>query len=317
MPSLYGFADQTDTSKILNRLRRLDASVPRTRGGVLQSTGSGMTTAPDGLFGPNGQVLLASADISKVGSLSPTFNNTGFGISATDVGMVIYWDGVNAGSQIIVLHRADGTRLAIPPGQITVTGLTAGTTYYALPFWSSYNQCTIGWVQGTVGAPQILFTSIIDLTNAWQQNQANREPLTSTYLTFATNTSSASYNPPVTAPGGGTLHCVMLGTEIETVDGEDYETKHYHEGVWWYIRDSQRHWLNCTINHRLYDAEGFPKQAQDFEIGDVIVHRTGNFEVVESAQFDRACTKVEVLMPRVHLFWANGFLSHNIKMNPQ
>jgi hypothetical protein len=112
------------------------------------------------------------------------------------------------------------------------------------------------------------------------------------------------------------LHCVMLGTEIESIDGEEYETRHYHENHWWYIRDSEMHWINCTYNHRLYDAEGFPKQAQDFEIGDVIVHRRGNFEVVESNGFPRVCTKIQVMMKRVHLFWANGFLSHNIKMDP-
>jgi hypothetical protein len=319
MPSLYGFADQTDTTKLLNRLKRLDSNVQRTRGGTLQPTSSGRITVPEGLFTTAGQFNMSSTHISTVGNLSPTYNNMGFGISATETTAAIYWDGINASSQIIVLHRADGTRQSIPPGQLTVTGLTGGTTYYALPFWTDSSQCTVGWVPGTVGTPQIFFTSITDLTNAWQQNQIGREPLTTSYLTFKTNTvgsGSTPYNPPITDPHSNPLGCVMLGTEIEAVDNEEYETVHYPEHTWICIRTKDSRWVNVTNNHRFYDPEGYPREAQEFEKGDYIVHRKGTLEVETADTFLRTCTKVQVKMNKIHLFWANGFLSHNLKMLP-
>jgi len=310
---LYDFKDSRDASRILNRVQRLEANVPRTRGGKLQKTSSGLTTVSNSLFDANGKLLLSSSNISNIGSVSPSYNNQGFGVSATDTTATIYWDGVNAGSHIIVLRRADGTGQAIPAGSVTITGLTANTTYYALPFWGPYNKCNIGWILGTAGVPPFLFTSTADLLAAWKQNQANREPLTSTYMTFKTNTTPTSYNPPVTNPAGGTLQCVMQGMEIEPLDNAECEKVYWPEVYFWYLR-AGGHWLKCTPNHRLYDGDGFPREARDFEEGDWIVLKEGNFQVEMTHEWNQACTKVEVKMPRVHLYWANHFLSHNVKM---
>lgn len=102
----------------------------------------------------------------------------------------------------------------------------------------------------------------------------------------------------------------MLGTEIEPLDNEEVEYEKHEEDHWWYLCDSEMHWVHCTCDQRFYDENGDTKQAQDFEPGDIIVHRTGNFEITESGNRPRFATKVELRMKRIHLFWANGFLSH-------
>ena len=108
---------------------------------------------------------------------------------------------------------------------------------------------------------------------------------------------------------------VMVGTEIQTLDSEEYETKSYPEMHWWYIRDSERHWVYTTRTHQFYDSEGFPKQAQDFEPGDIIVHKGGDFEVVESDVHFRVSSKTLISMTKIHLYWANGFLSRDVKLD--
>ena len=126
-------------------------------------------------------------------------------------------------------------------------------------------------------------------------------------MTFTTPASSGGGGGP---SGGG---CVMLGTLIEEFQGFPYSTINVPCSDWWRI-EAGGACVNCVPEHRFYDAKGNPKQAKDFEIGDWIIRKNGDFQVTESYGFMRACTKVDVRMSKLHLYWANGFLSSNNKI---
>jgi len=109
---------------------------------------------------------------------------------------------------------------------------------------------------------------------------------------------------------------VMLGTDIETVDGSNYSTIHYPNDKWWRLVDEAGNWIHCTPNHRLYDSVGVPLEASKWKVGGYNCTPGGDYMVVESGPFNRACTKVMVSMPKLHMYWANGWLSHNTKILP-
>lgn len=253
----------------------------------------------------DGQISLLSAGIVMRGSAAPTLNSFGFAYTATTTQATIYWDGTN-GSQVIVQKRNDRSRQTIPPGSITITGLSAATRYYLLPFWPPANACQIGWVPGTVGSPQICFTVITDSNAVIAQNFQEREPLSSGYMYFDTPASGTG------GGGGGGGACVMTGTDIETLGDEPYSTHLHRQSQWWRVQ-SGPYSLFCTPNHPLYDAMGNRIQARDVKVGSLLTHRDGDMKIEVSEGFVKSCTKIEVVMRKVHLFYANGFLSHNQK----
>lgn len=283
-------------------------NLPYLRGDT-QVPSSGNFAPLDKSFVDNGTISLLSTGVIMRGSTAPTLNSFGFAYTATDSQATVYWDGTNA-SQVIVQKRNDRSRQVIPPGNITITGLSPSTTYYLLPFWPPANACQIGWVPGTVGSPQICFTVTTDGDALIAQQFQEREPLSNGYMSFTTAAGGGS-------GGGGTGGggCVMRGTDIETLGDEPYSSHLHRQSSWWRIQ-AGAYVLNCTPNHPLYDAMGSRIEAQEIKVGDWLTHRDGDVQVELSEAFVKSCTKEEVLMKKVHLFYANGFLSHNMKPAP-
>ena len=304
-------------------LQRLQTGAQRTQRGLLRPTNGVYARIPrDGLFTQgnlNQQIDLSSTVLRKIGGTSVAANTAGFAYTSTTTTITWFWDGTN-GSAVIVITRADGSKFRVPiaGSNLTITGLIANTTYYFLPFWNISNQCNIGWVQGTTGNPQIAFvvgdTTDANLTPQYllQQTMQGVEPLSNGFMTAATTAGGGGGGG---AGGGGTPGngCVMSGTQIEPLGEGGYTVEVLSETQWVYIKTVGGNELNCTFDHPLYDANRGKVRADTVTRGDTMIMDDGEQEVEHSQFFSRKCSKHKVHMPHGHLFWANGFLSHNWK----
>lgn len=308
---VYSFASPDDIS---TRLRRLERGEQYLRAGSLVTPSGAFAGVPVSLLDGN-RIDLTSTDLSTKGSIPP-FGVVGtFGYSATATSITIYWDGTNSSVKLRII-RADGSVVQIPTNSLTVSGLTAATSYGFLPFWSVFNNCGIGFVKGDSGTPQFGFTlAARTVVASVQQAYQGREPLTPGFITFSTpasGTTTGTGGSGGTGSGAGT--CIMLGTDIETMGGGEYHTQHHPQNEWIHLAaDGYPRSLNCTPNHPLYHAEKGKIQARKFSVGDWIITEQGERKVTQVKPFVRVCTKVEVKMPSGHLFFANGFMSHNMK----
>jgi len=280
------------------------------------SAGSYARIPVDGLDSTTrGRIATYNTTQAKLGGVSPSTNRNGFAYTSTDSSITWYWDGTN-GSHILVLHRADRTQFVIPVtgSGLTVSGLTASTNYYFLPFWSPLNTCNVGWVPATHGTPQIAFV-LADTTDpingpnyVIQQNYQDREPITSSYMLAATAAGGGSGGG-----GGGGGNCVMAGTDIETLGGIPYQCEVTPESQWVRITVEDGRSLACTFDHPLFHSENGRIPAYDVEVGDLLIMDNGERKVKEKIEFTKVCSKWKIMMEDGHLFHANGFLSHNLK----
>jgi hypothetical protein len=119
------------------------------------------------------------------------------------------------------------------------------------------------------------------------------------------------YQPPIR------VLCVMLGTVIETLGPSPWHQEQFPQYNWVRIYTKNGRELICTPEHPVFTARAGRTEARDVRKQDMIVTQTGEEEVVESKAFNRAGIKVCVHMDWGHLFWANGILSHNIKVDRQ
>jgi hypothetical protein len=302
---------QPDSSWLVKMTsKKYGQNIQYIRGGKAVPTTGGFLPL-DKNFINNGKIDLTGNAIRKQGANAVSVSEAGFAFTATSTSITLYWDGTN-GSQVIVQRRSDHSRQVIPPGSITTTGLTPSTRYYFLPFWTPANSCQIGWSVGTSGTPAIAFLSNTDLNALQEQNFQNREPLSGGYM-YADTPASGSGGG---GTGGGGTSCVMQGTDIETLGDSPYSTQIIKCDDWWHICVEGGHSLNCTPDHPLYTSKGERIMAMDVRKGMILTHREGDLAVLESYSHRRACSKINVVMEKVHLFYANGFLSHNQKAFP-
>jgi len=306
-----GFTSVSGTSP---QVQRLETGAQRIQRGTIRPTSGTYARIPKSLISnPTGTkqfVNLSDSIVRKIGSVSPQTATNGFGYTSDGSSITIYWDGTN-GSKVIQIHRADQSvfNLPVAGSGIQVTGLSNGVTYYFLPFFSTTGNA-VGWVKGTIGSPQIAFV-VGDTTDPVngpiyiirQSSQAN-EPLSAGFMPIPCGT-GGSGNPD----NGG---CVMQGTQITPVGDIPMELKFLPEQEWVYLKLDDGRELKCTYDHPLYSETG-KTQASMLIAGEPLLTDTGLRKIVESSFFTQSATKVKVSMPEGHLFFANGFLSHNIK----
>lgn len=311
---------------IQSRLQRLEDIAPQLlRGGRYAASNSQFSPVLKDAV-TNGVIDLASGVVTA-GSIPPLAVNSPFAIvrDTTNTKATIYWDGTN-GSAVPLVHRADGTITAVPPNSQVITGLVASTWYGFLPFWSQSSLCGIGFAQGDSGSPLYLFAggtgaSFIATASAatqalalQKQNMQGHEPLTAGFATFqmpAAGTSSGG------AGGGGSIgRCVMMGTDIDPlgeIDANDMIQTLFPETEWFHLEAQGKKPINCTFNHPLYHADNGKVEAHKFKAGDWAITDSGMAKVTEIYPFKRKCTKVQTAMRYGHLYWANGWLSSNVK----
>ena len=302
--------------KMQTRLRRLETGAPKLRRGSFSPTSGQYSriaiSAVNDINAENPRLDLANTVYTKHGSVPPSSNTYGFAYTATANSITWYWDGTNS-SKVLVLHRADSSTYVIPTSgsPITISGLVDATDYYFLTFWSPQNLCNLGWVPGTVGTPQIAFllADTQDVVNSpiylMQQQLQNREPLTAGFMKATTGAGGSGHGPP---------SCVMSGTDIETVGDLPYSTEVLEETEWIALESETGQKLACTWDHPLYTEDG-KTTADELTVGDRLIMNTGIRKLVSAGRFERKCSKWKIIMPEGHLFWANGFLSHNSKTN--
>ena len=310
---IYTFRGTRET----DRVQRLEKGAQRFQRGTLRPTSGQYTRIPVNVLTTvqSKQILdLSHTAIKKIGGVPPSTNNQGFAYTSTDHSLTWYWDGTNS-SSVPVINRSDGSRFTVPTAGsgLTVSGLSASTDYYFLPFWNTNNVCNIGWVQGTLGTPQIAFT-LADTTDpvnspvyVMQQTLQGNEPLAG----FIKGTTAAGGGSGGGGGGGG--YCVMAGTDIETVGDLPYTIEVIPETEWVHLTIEDGRDLYCTNDHPLYDSRLGRVRADSIGEGDIVITDIGEQRIVRADFARRVCSKHCVKMEKGHLYFANGFLSHNVK----
>lgn len=311
LPIYPGFSSQDNT---IYRLQRLETGAQRLRGGQIQMTTGSYARIPINTLNTGSSVDLSLSTIRKVGSVPPSGNVSGFAFVGGANSITWYWDGTN-GSTVIVLHRSDKSIQVIPTtgSGLVVSGLAVTTKYYFLPYWLPNQKANVGWVQGTVGSPQIAFVAA-DITSITkgsfylvQQSLQDREPLTSGFMSATTGSSGGG------GDGGGGGKCVMSGTEIVPVGDIAYKLEVHKETDWVRLETEDKRVLFCTHNHPLYHDERGRIVADALVAGDPVLMDDGVRQLKDVDWMTKICSKHSVHMPHGHLFYANGFLSHNQK----
>jgi hypothetical protein len=303
---------------LAGRVQRLETGAQRIQGNNLRFSNGIYTRIPKNTLNTSQGINLTSSAVIKKGGVSVSGNISGFAYTSTATSISWYWDGTN-GSHVIVIIRADGSRFTVPTSgsPLTVTGLAASTTYYFLPFWNVDNVCNIGWVQGTVGTPQVAFV-VGDTTDAvntqryiMQQTLQSNEGLTAGFMTAATVAVGGGTGGGGGGGGGGSGRCVMAGTIIEPLGDHEYSVNVRGNNEWVYLKAENGKELWCTKDHPLYEVSRGKIEADYLTDGDIVITDTGEQKLVQVTWATRKCSLWEVVMPKGHLFWANGFLSHN------
>lgn len=310
----------SNTASLNSRIARVERVVPYKTGGGSFAPSRFSPLVSDGVV--DGKINLGSSAAFKMsGGLSPNVIDGQFSFACpSDSTVTIYWDGTNL-SKVILIRRADGTSTTVTPANITVSGLTASVKYQAFASWPISGKHGLGWGPGQHGTPQIAIASTDADTLAAQAqataSQMGREFIGNLSWTQpglgGTSSASTTTLPPTRQIGT----CVMLGTRLEplgSIRPEDWVTEEHPETDWIQIVTHSGRLLNCTLNHPLYDADGWQKKAEWFSSGKWIITDSGKERVDRTCKFYANGTKVQVKMRHGHLFWANGFLGHNIKL---
>ncbi len=316
---------QPDSSNLEARLARVESVVPYLVGGGSFAPQQFSTIDAAGII--DGKLNLAvSSGINVKGIMSPNIVDGQFSVAKpSDSSATIYWDGTNS-SRVIIIRRPDsqgqglnGTSTTVPGSNITITGLTHDLTYQILPYWVPFNSCGIGFAPGTVGTPKIAFLSTDSDTTFAQgraiQSLMGREPLGNVSWMQPAAGGSSGGGTPITPPSRQPGTCVRLGTHIEPLGSprpSEIATENHLQDKWVHL-EADNLVLECTPDHPLYHDDKGKMEAQYFIEGDSILTRYGVRTITKAYSFVHACTKVEVKMKFGHQFYANGFLSHNVK----
>lgn len=273
-----------------------------------------------------GKVDPSKSGVLMKGSVPPTWSGA-FTYVSTTSSLTWSWSG-------LVIYRADGTTTAIPNGSVTISGLTAGTTYYFYPYWDDTARA-IGWVAEGSGSPGYAQPA---KTNAAAQQQAlqGRVPLSQGAVVAATTTSGTGGGS-----GGGSGSCLRGGTmvlskergsvPIETCSlGEHLLCPAVAGGEAWTrivrleTRDADTfirlHFSNCetldvTPHHVFTLADGSPVRAERLCLCDLLVGRFGRVTLRKIEVIVEAGQKVTVSCEPSHEFFAGrhaaSILTHN------
>jgi len=261
------------------------------------------------------------------GSVPPTWSGA-FTYASTTSSLTWSWSG-------LTIYRADGTTTAVPNGSVTVSALTAATTYYFYPYWDD-TAGALAWVAGGTGGPAY---AQVAKTNVAAQEQAlqGRIPLSQGAVTAATTASGIGGGS-----GGGSGSCLRAGSVVLTKErgtvgietcqpGEHLRCPGAAAGdeswtriVRLEVRDadafirlhfSNAESLDVTPHHIFTLADGSPMRAERLCLSDVFRGRFGRVTLRRMEVITEESQKVTVSCEPVHQFFAGHFaaaiLTHN------
>lgn len=168
----------------------------------------------------NGQVLDifqagSSSGLRVQGSVLPTFTGQ-FTDSSTAGAVTIRWSG-------LVITWPDGAATNVQDGSLTISGLSASTTYWAFLYFDVvYGGVALAAPGSPVGTPALLGTSY-DVNADRACTLDNRVALTPGGLQVSTaasgGTGSGSGGGRTGGVGGPPISCTVWGTELQTPSG--------------------------------------------------------------------------------------------------
>jgi hypothetical protein len=275
-------------------------------------------------------------DLSKAGVLSkgstPCTWNGGMTYASTPSSIAWAWTGMQ-------IFRADGTTTSVPDGSMSVTGLSAATTYYFYPYWDETAE-GVGWSSGGAGSPA---NAQAAKTNAAAQAQAlqGRVPLSQGAMVAATTASGTGGGS-----GGGSGNCLRDNTKVLTRERGTVEIVSCKVGdhllgagcggvgrrgreawtrierievlradVFIRLHFSNRETLEVTPHHIFTLADGSPMRAERLCLADLLVGREGRLLLSKIETVSEVSRKVTVSCKPLHEFYAGKnaptVLTHN------
>jgi hypothetical protein len=260
------------------------------------------------------------------GSMPPSWSG-GFTYVSTTSSLAWSWSG-------LVIYRADGTTTNIPNGSVTITGLTAATTYYFYPYWDD-SSSTLSWVASGVGSPALAQSGKTN-SAAQQQSLQGRVPLSQGAVVAATTASGTGGGS-----GGGSGSCLRSGSLVLTKErgtvsletckvGEHLRCPSTAGGETWtrivrleiraadtFIRlhFSNEEILDVTPHHIFTLADGSPMRAERLCMSDIFLARFGKVILRKIETVEEEGEKITVTCEPTHQFFAGRhaatILTHN------
>jgi hypothetical protein len=193
-------------SPIVMQLGNVISTVPRVFKGDPVPPNVPFTMVPPIVSPLTNQIQLSNIAIDVRGSFAPTITDAGFTYIAGTDSVTIYYDGTN-GSKRVKQRRRSGYDETLPPGFITITGLTPsavgaaeGPSYDLIPFYIP-GSCAVSWVQGVTGTPAFCWpsgTATPDDIN--KASIRGREPIAGTVISIQLQPVPVPPPPPDTPP---------------------------------------------------------------------------------------------------------------------
>lgn len=277
----------------------------RFKGAFLDSTRRVATVA--GAVSPLGSIV--------TGSVSSAFSYTGTSSSVT-----ISW---SAGT----IYRMDGSTTAVSAGSVTVTGLSASTTYYAAAYFDEVAG-TVNFVtgqSGAVGSPAILYPAE-DAVVGWQAQLQSR--LNLGWIPVATGASGGAGTG-----GNGTSGCCLRGRQIielqsgvmraaeELTTGDvlscpDGATRITQLRIepwdeWYTVGFNDGRVLEVAPDHRFVSPDGVQIHTRDLKLNDIVQARDCYLSVTRLELTTERDLKVGIEVQAPHTYYVDGVLAHN------
>lgn len=265
------------------------------------------------------RIATINGAVSPLGSIVTGSSTITLSYTSTSSSITISW---TAGT----INRMDGSQTTVSSGSVTVTGLSASTTYYAAAYWDEVAQ-TVNFVtgqSGAVGSPAILYASE-SAAVAWQAQLQARLNL--------------GWVPVVTAASGGTgggngsSGCCLRGPQlIELASGVMREAQELTTGdvlsspdgpiritqlrfepwsEWYRVEFNDGRILEVAPDHRFMDPSGVQIHARDLRLQTIVQARNCYLSVARLELCTDRDIKVGIEVEEPHVYYVDGVLSHN------
>jgi hypothetical protein len=273
-----------------------------------------------------GKIDTTKSGVLMKGSVPPTWSGT---LTYVSTPSTITWSWTG-----LTIYRADGTTTSVPNGNVAISGLAAGTTFYFYPYWDEALH-EVGWVAGGTGSPASA-QSAKTIAAAQQQALQGRIPLSQGAILAATTTSGTGGGS-----GGGSGSCLRTGSMVLTKErgtvgiescsvGEHLRCPAPAGGEMWTrirrleFRDadtfirlhlSNAESLDVTPHHIFTLADGSPMRAERLCLSDVLVGRFGRLTIRKIEAITEESRKVTISCEPSQEFFAGRYaasvLTHN------
>ncbi len=272
------------------------------------------------------RIATVSGAVSPLGSIATGASDMSVAYSSTSSSITLSWYGPGGPGTSGTINRMDGSQTTVAAGSITVTGLSASTTYYAAAYYDESAQgiAFVTGQSGAVGSPAILYPSESSAV-AWQANLQARVNLG--WVPVATAASGT------TGGGNGSSGCCLRGPQlIELANGVMREAQELTTGdvlsspdgpiritqlrfepwaEWYRVEFNDGRILEVAPDHRFMDPSGVQIHARDLKLQTIVEARNCYLSVARLELCTDRDIKVGIEVEEPHVYYVDGVLSHN------